>query len=188
LHKEENIGGAFIVCAICPGNEALKNGLEKIVLSFKSRVYSDILLRQNREDMGNILILSANNEVILDSDGIEDLYMTFPDHPISDGSRTIENDQGKFLLLSHLMPYMGMRIVKIFDYATLTASRNLFGQEAAAMYMMGSWELGLATDENFSENFRNNVRAFKIPAMGRPFQAPINKPVSSIMTGFPHSS
>lgn len=45
------------------------------------------------------------------------------------------------------------------------ASRNLFGQEAAAMYMMGSWELGLATDENFSENFRNNVRAFKIPVI-----------------------
>ncbi len=45
------------------------------------------------------------------------------------------------------------------------AARNLFGQEAAAMYMMGSWELGLATDENFSENFRNNVRAFKIPVI-----------------------
>jgi raffinose/stachyose/melibiose transport system substrate-binding protein len=45
------------------------------------------------------------------------------------------------------------------------ASRNLFGQEVTAMYMMGSWELGLATDESFSENFRNNVRAFKIPVI-----------------------
>lgn len=45
------------------------------------------------------------------------------------------------------------------------ASRNLFGQEAAAMYMMGSWELGLATDTNFSEEFRTNVRAFKIPVI-----------------------
>jgi raffinose/stachyose/melibiose transport system substrate-binding protein len=45
------------------------------------------------------------------------------------------------------------------------AARNLFGQEAAAMYMMGSWELGLANDTNFSEEFRKNVRAFKIPVI-----------------------
>jgi raffinose/stachyose/melibiose transport system substrate-binding protein len=45
------------------------------------------------------------------------------------------------------------------------AARNLFGQGAAAMYMMGSWELGLATDDNFSEEFRKNVRAFKIPVV-----------------------
>jgi raffinose/stachyose/melibiose transport system substrate-binding protein len=45
------------------------------------------------------------------------------------------------------------------------ASRNLFGQEAAAMYMMGSWELGLANDTNFSDEFRKNVRAFKIPVI-----------------------
>lgn len=45
------------------------------------------------------------------------------------------------------------------------AARNLFGQGAAAMYMMGSWELGLATDKNFSEAFRKNVRVFKIPVL-----------------------
>jgi len=45
------------------------------------------------------------------------------------------------------------------------AARNLFGQGAAAMYMMGSWELGLATDQNFPEEFRQNVRAFKIPVI-----------------------
>ena len=45
------------------------------------------------------------------------------------------------------------------------AARNLFGQGAAAMYMMGSWELGLATDANFPEEFRQNVRAFKIPVI-----------------------
>ena len=45
------------------------------------------------------------------------------------------------------------------------ASRNLFGQEQAAMYLMGSWELGLASDTNFSESFRENVRAAKFPVM-----------------------
>lgn len=43
------------------------------------------------------------------------------------------------------------------------ASRNLFGQKQAAMYLMGSWEMGLATDENFSEEFRANIRAGKFP-------------------------
>ncbi|HBF37885.1 MAG TPA: hypothetical protein DDW50_11245 [Firmicutes bacterium] len=44
------------------------------------------------------------------------------------------------------------------------ASRNLFGQEKAAMYLMGSWEQGLSTDTSFSESFRNNVSVMKIPA------------------------
>lgn len=47
------------------------------------------------------------------------------------------------------------------DYGT---SRNLFGQEKAAMYIMGSWETGLATDEAFSDNFHKNVSVFKFPA------------------------
>jgi len=43
------------------------------------------------------------------------------------------------------------------------ASRNLFGQEKAAMYLMGSWELGLVTDQNFPQGFRDNVSVFKFP-------------------------
>ncbi len=45
------------------------------------------------------------------------------------------------------------------------ASRNLFGQEKAAMYLMGSWEMGLATDQNFSQSFRDNLGVFKVPAV-----------------------
>lgn len=44
------------------------------------------------------------------------------------------------------------------------ASRNLFGQEKAAMYLMGSWESGLSTDGSFSESFRNNLGVMKFPA------------------------
>lgn len=47
------------------------------------------------------------------------------------------------------------------DYGT---SRNLFGQGQAAMYIMGNWEAGLALDENFPEDFRNNVGAIPYPA------------------------
>jgi raffinose/stachyose/melibiose transport system substrate-binding protein len=44
------------------------------------------------------------------------------------------------------------------------AARNMFGQEQAAMFLMGNWEAGLATDDNFSEDFRNNVSAVSYPA------------------------
>lgn len=52
--------------------------------------------------------------------------------------------------------------VMISDYG---ASRNLFGQGKAAMYLMGPWEMGLATDANFSQEFRDNVDAFKFPTI-----------------------
>ncbi len=52
--------------------------------------------------------------------------------------------------------------VMVSDYG---AARNLFGQGKAAMYLMGSWELGLASDQSFSEEFRSNVDAFKFPTI-----------------------
>lgn len=58
---------------------------------------------------------------------------------------------------------------KVFNDDLLTtdygASRNLFGQEKAAMYIMGSWELGMATDASFSEHFRKNLAVAKFPAV-----------------------
>ncbi len=48
----------------------------------------------------------------------------------------------------------------VSDYG---ASRNLFGQGKAAMYLMGSWEIGLGADKSFSDEFRANVDAFKFP-------------------------
>ena len=48
----------------------------------------------------------------------------------------------------------------VSDYG---AARNLFGQGRAAMYAMGSWELGLGADKTFSEDFRANVDAFRFP-------------------------
>lgn len=45
------------------------------------------------------------------------------------------------------------------------AARNLFGQERAAMYLMGSWELGLASDPDLPDSFKENVRAAKFPVL-----------------------
>jgi raffinose/stachyose/melibiose transport system substrate-binding protein len=50
----------------------------------------------------------------------------------------------------------------VSDYG---AARNLFGQGKAAMFLMGSWELGLGTDKAFSADFRASVDAFKFPAV-----------------------
>jgi len=50
----------------------------------------------------------------------------------------------------------------VSDYG---AARNLFGQGRAAMYLMGSWELGLATSNTFSTDFRANVDVFKFPTV-----------------------
>lgn len=50
----------------------------------------------------------------------------------------------------------------VSDYG---AARNLFGQGKAAMYLMGSWELGLGADKTFSDEFKANVDAFKFPTV-----------------------
>ena len=50
----------------------------------------------------------------------------------------------------------------VSDYG---AARNLFGQGKAAMFLMGSWELGLPTDNSFSDEFKSNVDAFKFPVI-----------------------
>ena len=50
----------------------------------------------------------------------------------------------------------------VSDYG---AARNLFGQGKAAMFLMGSWELGLPTDNSFSDEFKSNVDAFKFPLL-----------------------
>lgn len=52
-----------------------------------------------------------------------------------------------------------------FISADYGAAQNLFAQGKAAMYYMGSWEMGMKTNENFSEDFRNNLGVIKFPAM-----------------------
>src|SRR6266545_2608358 len=52
--------------------------------------------------------------------------------------------------------------VMVSDYG---AARNLFGQGKAAMYLMGSWELGLGADKAFSADFRASVDVFKFPTL-----------------------
>ncbi len=45
------------------------------------------------------------------------------------------------------------------------AARNLFSQGQAAMFMMGEWEMGMASDLSLPEDVRENIGAFAIPAV-----------------------
>ncbi|MCL2412432.1 MAG: extracellular solute-binding protein, partial [Treponema sp.] len=44
-------------------------------------------------------------------------------------------------------------------------ARNQFIQERAAMYMMGSWEMGMATNPGFPESFRDSLDVIRFPAI-----------------------
>lgn len=58
---------------------------------------------------------------------------------------------------------------KLFQESFMTAdygaSQNLFTQGRAAMWYMGSWEAGMATNDKLSEDFRNNVNVLKFPVV-----------------------
>ncbi|MBE3579943.1 MAG: extracellular solute-binding protein [Caldanaerobacter subterraneus] len=50
-----------------------------------------------------------------------------------------------------------------FIAADYGAANNLFAQEKAAMYYMGSWEVGMATNPNFSDSFKKNLDVTYFP-------------------------
>jgi raffinose/stachyose/melibiose transport system substrate-binding protein len=50
-----------------------------------------------------------------------------------------------------------------FVAADYGAANNLFAQEKAAMYYMGSWEVGMKSNESFSESFRENLDVMQFP-------------------------
>ncbi len=82
-----------------------------------------------------------------------DRKMKFTDAPFAQAARTLQDMVRAGLFQEDLITS---------DYG---AARNLFGQEKAAMYLMGSWELGLVTDQNFPQSFRDNLSVFKFPAI-----------------------
>jgi len=83
-----------------------------------------------------------------------DRTMRFTDAPFVAGAKLLQDAVRAGLFQDDLLTS---------DYG---ASRNLFGQEKAAMYLMGSWEMGLATDQNFPQSFRDNLGVFKLPGYG----------------------
>ena len=52
-----------------------------------------------------------------------------------------------------------------FNTADYGSARNLFAQGQAAMYTMGSWEMGLGSDTNIDPAVRDNIRAIAFPTI-----------------------
>lgn len=52
-----------------------------------------------------------------------------------------------------------------FISADYGAAQNAFAQEKAAMYYMGSWEMGMKTNDSFAASFKDNLGVIKFPAM-----------------------
>ncbi len=50
-----------------------------------------------------------------------------------------------------------------FNTADYGSARNLFAQGKAAMFMMGSWEMGLGSDASIADEVRDNIRAMYFP-------------------------
>lgn len=48
------------------------------------------------------------------------------------------------------------------DYGT---ARSMFVQGKAAMFLMGSWEMGMSTDASVAEDIRSSIRATKFPVI-----------------------
>lgn len=73
--------------------------------------------------------------------------------------------EGSFLQAAQLMKQM--MDVKMFQDSFMTAdygaSQNLFTQGKTAMWYMGSWEAGMATNDKLPEEFRTNLAVAKFP-------------------------
>lgn len=50
-----------------------------------------------------------------------------------------------------------------FTSADYGAAQNMFAQEKAAMYYMGSWDVSMATNKDFSDSFKQHVDIVKFP-------------------------
>lgn len=81
-----------------------------------------------------------------------------------EGKKKFSEDES-FLKAAQYMATL--RDDKLFQDAFMTAdygaSQNLFTQGKAAMWYMGSWEAGMATNASLPEEFRNNLQVAKFP-------------------------
>ncbi len=121
LHGDTAPAGLFVSCAIAPGKDALQQGIEMIVISFKSRVYSDILLSTQTRAPNDFLILNAQHEIILPSNQEERSHLTSLDLTHLDGVTTLHAQNASYLVIARALPYSGMKLVRILDYASLTS-------------------------------------------------------------------
>ncbi len=114
-------------------------------------------MAMNGKDLWNIAILYQN--VVQRVSGDQSLILN-----AIDGTAKF-NEDPNFLEAAKIMKEFAD--AKLFHSAFMTAdygaSQNLFTQGRAAMWYMGSWEAGMATNEKLPEEFRNNLGVIKFP-------------------------
>jgi raffinose/stachyose/melibiose transport system substrate-binding protein len=54
---------------------------------------------------------------------------------------------------------------KSFTATDYGAARNMFAQGKSAMYYMGSWEMGMVSDDSLPADFRSNIGVFELPVI-----------------------
>lgn len=125
------------------------------VKAFKAKGVTPIAM--NGKDMWSIGILVQ--DIILKTTGARTAVYDALDRKIgyaTDANIKKGTDYAKQLF--DLKPFQDSFIAA--DYG---AAKNLFTQGQTAMWYMGAWEMGMASDTNIPENVRNNLRAIQIP-------------------------
>lgn len=119
-HTPQKSTGVFLSCAIAINDPSGTRGPEMILVSFKSQIASNILLQQDHEETGSLWILNAANDIILEQHPNNPERELLLNLVVSEGEQTLKNHRGKFLVVSHLVPYADMKLVRIFDHAVFT--------------------------------------------------------------------
>lgn len=116
----------------------------------------------NGRDKWNQVILL--NDLLIRTSGGNDLFI---DAVMGDTSFSEENDAAEALaILKDLADSdFFQKGYIVDDYAT---AQSYFTQEKAAMYWIGTWEMGMANREDYPESFRKNVRVGFMPGLSSP--------------------
>jgi len=140
-------------------NIAIPDTFEELTASIKTFRDSDISpVAFDGKDGWPLGILIQ--EILVKQTGNQDLIYDIVDGKVS----ALESAE----LLEAAKTLQEMTDNKMFQDSYLSADYggavNLFGQERAAMYYMGSWEVGLATSDAYTETFNENVAVMPVPA------------------------
>ena len=157
LHGSAAPAGLFVSCAISPGKEALRQGIEMIVVSFKSRVYSDILLPTQANALNDFLLLNAQREIILPLNIEERSNLASLDLNRLDGVTTLQTRNASYLVIASPLPYCGMKLIRMLDYASLTSKIRAYSRYAR-MTLLGLVALFLLYTVAF---FRSMIRPLR---------------------------
>jgi raffinose/stachyose/melibiose transport system substrate-binding protein len=134
--------------------------LEELVEASKAfRAQNIEPLSMNGKDLWNLAILYQNIAQRINGDQASIMDAVKGNKQFADDAALLEAAKTMKQLVDE----------KVFNTAYMTmdygASQNLFTQGKAAMWYMGSWEAGMASNESLSQEFRDNLGVIKFPVV-----------------------